>query len=87
MDGWVRVAMAIVPSMDRQAVKSEIVPFAVARAHAHGAGPQGQLVCCALLGAAAAKLTREDIQTGFLDKAVTLCQVLWGWQFLPGHDH
>lgn len=63
--------------MERQAVKKEIVPFALARAHshAHGAEPEGQLVCCALLGAAAQKLTRDDIEKGFLHRIVTLCQV------------
>jgi hypothetical protein len=62
--------------MDRAAVKAKIVPFALERAHAHRAGAEGQLACCALLGAAAPRLTREDIEAGFLHKAVALCQVL-----------
>lgn len=74
-DAWVRVALAVIPQMERAAVNSRVVPFALARAQAHGQTTQGRLMCCALLGAAAVKLSREDIELQFLQKAVALCQV------------
>ena len=70
-----RVAVAVILQMERAAVNSRVVPFALARAQAHGQTTQGRLMCCALLGAAAVKLSREDIELQFLHKAVALCQV------------
>lgn len=75
VDSWVRVALAIIPQMERAAVNTRIVPFALARSQTHGHTVQGRLMCCALLGAAACKLHREDIEHQFLQKAVALCQV------------
>ncbi|CAL8461878.1 g1409 [Coccomyxa elongata] len=74
VDSWVRVALAIIPHMERAAVNMRIIPFALARAQTHGHTVQGRLMCCALLGAAAWKLHREDIEHQFLQKAVALCQ-------------
>lgn len=74
-DSWVRLALAIIPQMERAAVSGKIVPFALARAQAQGQAAQGRLMCCALLGAAAARLSGEDIQRQFLQKTVALCQV------------
>lgn len=75
VDSWVRVALAIIPQMDRAAVNIRIVPFALARAQTHGHMVQGRLMCCALLGAAASSLHGEDIEHQCLQKAVALCQV------------
>ena len=76
LDCWARLALAIIPHMDPVAVKRSILPFAMARAAHRDMGMHGRLLCAALLGAAAAKLPKEDIELECLPKALALCQVI-----------
>ncbi len=84
-DAWVRCALALVPQMERAGVRARVLPFAMARAAQHEAagGCGGRLACAALLGAAAPRLTREDVELGCLAKAVALCQVRADPTFKP----
>ena len=75
LDGWVHLALAILPLMDAAAVKSKILLFAAARGADREMGMQGRLLCAALLGAAAQKLPREDVELDCLPKIIALCQV------------
>ncbi len=76
LDCWARLALAIIPHMDPAAVKRSILPFAMARAAHRDMGTHGRLLCAALLGAAAAKLPKENIELECLPKALALCQVI-----------
>ena len=75
LDGWVHLALAILPLMDAAAVKGKILLFAAARAVDREMGAQGRLLCAALLGAAAQRLPREDVEQDCLPKIIALCQV------------
>ena len=75
LDCWARLAVATVHHMDPAAVKRSILPFAMARAIDRDMGVQGRLLCAAMLGAAAGKLSKEDIELECMPKAVALCQV------------
>ncbi len=74
-----RLALAIVPQLERSVIKARALPFALARGQALAPHPGGRLACAALLGAAAAKLSREDVELGCLHKAVALCQARLIW--------
>ena len=75
LDCWARLAVATVQLMDPAAIKRSILPFVLARATDRDMGVQGRLLCAAMLGAAAGKLPREDVQLECLPKALALCQV------------
>ena len=75
LDGWVHLALAIVPLMDAAAVKGKILLYAAARGADREMGAQGRLLCAALLGTAAQKLPREDVEQDCLPKIIALCQV------------
>ena len=75
LDGWVHLALAMLPLMDAAAVKGKILLFAAARCADREMGAQGRLLCAALLGAAAQKLPREDVELDCLPKIIALCQV------------
>ena len=75
LDCWARLAVATIQLMDPAAIKRSILPFALARATDRDMGVQGRLLCAAMLGAAARKLPREDVELECLPKALALCQV------------
>ena len=75
LDGWVHLALAMIPLMEAAAVKSRILPFAAARSADREMGAQGRLLCAALLGTAAQKLPRADVELDCLPKINALCQV------------
>ena len=84
LDGWVQLALAIVPLMDAAAVKGKILLFAAARSADREMGTQGRLLCAALLGVAAQTLPREDVEQDCLPRVVALCQV--GLAYISSHS-
>ena len=75
LDCWARLLVATVQLMEPAAIKRSILPFALARATDRDMGVQGRLLCAAMLGAAAGKLSKEDVELECLPKALALCQV------------
>lgn len=70
--------------MDSPTIKGRILPFAAARGADRDMGARGRMLCAALLGAAAGKLSSEDMELECLPRALALCQVcpcslVWCW--------
>ncbi|DBA65676.1 TPA: hypothetical protein ACH3X2_002731 [Trebouxia sp. C0005] len=74
VNAWLKCFHAIVPLLDKTLIKAKILPVALAKGANDETSVQSRVICCAMLGSMAACLTKEEIERGYLRRAMTLCQ-------------
>ncbi|KAK9819789.1 hypothetical protein WJX72_002412 [[Myrmecia] bisecta] len=74
MDAWIRTFIHLVPALDKAIIKGKILSLALSKAEIGDTSVQSRVVCCALLGAIAPRMTKEEVEASFLRKAMSLCQ-------------
>ncbi|KAK9858008.1 hypothetical protein WJX84_010844 [Apatococcus fuscideae] len=73
-DAWIKAFQALAPSLDRAVLRSKALPVVMAKASASETSVASRLASCALLGALAPRLTREEVEQHFLRRGLTMCQ-------------
>ncbi|KAL3156729.1 hypothetical protein ABBQ38_001004 [Trebouxia sp. C0009 RCD-2024] len=74
VNAWLKCFHALVPLLDKALIKAKILPVALAKGANDETSVQSRVICCAMLGSMAACLTKEEIERGYLRRAMTLCQ-------------
>lgn len=64
-DAWIKAFQALAPSLDRAVLRSKALPVVMAKASASETSVASRLASCALLGALAPRLTREEVLPKF----------------------
>ncbi|OAE32256.1 hypothetical protein AXG93_1865s1140 [Marchantia polymorpha subsp. ruderalis] len=70
---WLKCLCGIVPTLPRKVVFDELMHIALSKGESQQS-VQARTACCAILGAIAPLLKREEIEKYFLQKAMGLCQ-------------
>ncbi|GAX76223.1 hypothetical protein CEUSTIGMA_g3667.t1 [Chlamydomonas eustigma] len=72
-DAWLRSLFELIPWLDKESLKSEVLTLAMSKADVEES-VMSRCICARILGPVAAHLSREEIEKTFFKKAMTMCQ-------------
>ncbi|GAX81677.1 hypothetical protein CEUSTIGMA_g9105.t1 [Chlamydomonas eustigma] len=72
-EAWLRTLFELVPFLDKESLKSEVVSLALSKADVEES-VMSRCICARILGPVAAQLPREEVEKTFFSKAMTMCQ-------------
>ena len=73
VEAWLQVLFTLVPILDKQVVKSEVLPLALSKAVMEES-VLSRCICARVLGSIAKVASKDDVEKGFFKQALVLCQ-------------